>query len=621
MLFILVLLFLSIDIFPCSIVGCTGNNTCKTFLLDSLSRLEYRGYDSAGIALLTDTGLSVTRKEGVLSGLVNIVKRNNIDGFCGIGHTRWATHGKATEANAHPHTNGSHSIAVVHNGIIENFFALKLDLQKRGFIFRSETDTEVIAHLIDSEMLESGASLLSSVTKVVNKLEGAFAILVIGKNNNEIIAARKGSPLCIGVGKNENFVASDCLAFHGKTSDVAYLPEKTIAHVSPKSFEAFDFDGNRIEIAVQHVNADCGAFDLIGYKHFMLKEIYEQATAISNSIDFLEHANIFDDCKINSKELKTINIIGCGTSWHAARIAQFFFEEVAKIPTRIYLASEFRYMPFFPEENSLYVAISQSGETADTLEAIRMVNKHNLKTLAITNVSSSTMARECSGYVLSRCGPEISVAATKSFTAQLSSLYCLAYLTAESRGLITKDDVKKGIREIKDVAVILGELLEKYRSKIKENAKKYCHIERFIFLGRHIGYPFAMEAALKLKEISYIFALGLPAGELKHGSIALIDLKTPVMLFSHPDEEIYKKILSNAQEIKARDGHVISIAFEDQRELIEISDLVFEIPRVNSLLSTIAMSGIMQLFVYQIADELGCNIDKPRNLAKSVTVE
>lgn len=624
MSFVLLFLLFFYEVFSCSIFGYIGKNICNNIILEGLKKLEYRGYDSSGIAFLDQElrSINIVKSAGKLDNLKNKLKKIDKNYYCGIGHTRWATHGEANYKNSHPHFDSDLKIALVHNGIIENHFELKELLQSKQIELISQTDTEVIPHLFSIE--DPSVKLKQKIINVISQLKGSFAFLTLIQDQDVLIAARKGSPLCIGLGNNENFVASDCTAFLEYTNKVIYLPEKTFALISNDSVQIFDFAGNQLELDHKEINIDNSTFDLTGYKHYMLKEIYEQPLAIKTCIDGLvSDNNLINKLKtsVDLKDIKSINLIGCGSSCNAAKVAQFYFEQIAKIPTKVHLASEFRYMEFFPEKESLYIAISQSGETADTLEAIRMINKFNLNTLAITNVFYSSLARECSAYLLTRAGPEIAVAATKSFSTQISLLYYLANFIAFNKSLITHDKFIKSIDNLYKTADLLGKSLDLNTKNLKDYAKKYYLNDKFIILGRHITYPFAIEAALKLKEIAYIFTDSYAAGELKHGSIALIDEKTPIIIFSYPDEQIYQKILSNAQEIKARKGKIISFVFEEQKELIQISDISIVFPKCEPLLSPILMTGVMQNFFYNIALNKGCEIDKPRNLAKSVTVE
>jgi glucosamine--fructose-6-phosphate aminotransferase (isomerizing) len=609
---------------PCSIFGYIGNNICNKLIVEGLKKLEYRGYDSAGIAFLDQSlrSINIVKSVGKLDNLEREMVSLNKNYYCGIGHTRWATHGEANYLNSHPHTDLNKKIALVHNGIIENHFELKDFLNAQQITFVSNTDTEVIPHLfsLESEIVD----LKQQVVNVVNKLQGSFAFLALINDQDTLIAARQGSPLCIGVGNNENFIASDCIAFSKYTNKVIYLPEKSFALVNKDSVKIFDFAGNLLDYEIKEIDIDNSTFDLTGYAHFMLKEIHEQPIAIKSCIDgLINEQALLKQILTNTDliKLKSIHLIGCGSSCHAARIAQFYFEHIAKIPTQVHLASEFRYMEFFPEKDSLYIALSQSGETADTLEAVRMIKRYNLNTLAITNVFSSSLARECSNYLLTRAGPEISVAATKSFSTQVSLLYYLANFIALHKGLLHRANFQESVTNLYKIANLLEKSLQENVANIKDSANIYSNYDKLIILGRHITYPFAMEAALKLKEISYIFTDAYAAGELKHGSIALVDKNTPVMIFSSPDTHIYQKILSNAQEVKARKGKIISFVFEGQDELMQLSDTIIKFEQCDPLLGPILMTGLMQNFFYNIALNRGCEIDKPRNLAKSVTVE
>jgi len=613
----------------CSVVGYIGKNLGRSFITQGLERLEYRGYDSAGFACLSpkDKRVLYAKAEGRLKNLTNKFDCSPIDGHAAVGHTRWSTHGVSSERNAHPQFDCQKMISVVHNGIIENHHDLKKQLVAAGHNVSSDTDTEIIAHLFEALLL-SHKTFKAAVTDLVNRLEGAYAfIFLMQEHPDHMLLVRKRSPLCIGVGDDEMFIASDLLAFTGKTNKVLFLPDESYAIVKKDLIELYDFSGKALPIIVQEVDATWNDAEKEGHEHFMLKEIYEQKTAIHSTVTFLQGMsfNIWDHLGMAREQLKnlqTINLIGCGSSWHAARIAQFFFETIGKLPTRVHLASEFRYMPFFPEKDSIYIAISQSGETADTLEALRMINAAQLPTAVLTNVASSTMVREAGGFLLTQAGHEVAVASTKAFSTQLTALYWLANRLAVKKKLVPTKRMHEAEEDLLVAAEVLENTIENYKIDIMRNlAKKYAFYKNGIFLGRHISYPFAMEAALKLKEISYVFAQSYPAGELKHGSLALIDSNTPVFIFSHQDSAMYLKLLSNAQEAKARGGHIIAFVFEGQKELIELADHVFIIPHVQPLLGPLAMTGVMQFFFYHIAKELGCNIDKPRNLAKSVTVE
>lgn len=629
-LFILSILMLSSYSWSCSIVGYVGTHPCKGYVVEGLSRLEYRGYDSAGIAFLDSDHkhLVCTRAEGKLENLKLKIKNDSRDGCIGIGHTRWATHGAATECNAHPHIDTQNTLAVVHNGIIENHLILKEQLSKQGCLFRSDTDTEVIAHLLRSKLNDKQQNLLDVLVDVAGTLQGSFAfVALIEEMPDTLVVVRRGSPACIGIGEHENFVSSDFLALAGKVNKVVFMPENSIAILNKEKLELYDNNGNPLAYTVDEIDVNPQVYEKFEHEHYMLKEIYEQRSVIRNLVlhcrtygeSIWEQLGMTSD---EAKKIRRIHLLGCGTSWHAARIAQFYFERYCQIPTYIHLASEFRYMPLFTEEGTLTIAVSQSGETADTLEAIRLINKKKEPVISITNVPTSSIVRETRGFLPLIAGPEIAVASTKAFTAQVSLLYWFAHRLALEQGAIGPEQLFEAEENLMQAANVLEETIDQYKvSIITKHAKKYALAKRFIFLGRHIGYPLAMEAALKLKEISYIFAQGYPAGELKHGSIALIDEETPVMLFSHLDPELYKKLLSNAQEVKARKGHLIAVAFEGQEELIGLADEVFIIPNVSPLLEPIAMAGLLQFFAYQVAKELGCDIDRPRNLAKAVTVE
>lgn len=637
----------------CGIVAYVGKNKCRSFILEGLARLEYRGYDSAGFVCVDalHKHLSFAKEVGRVSQLKKTVESLGYDGNLGMGHTRWATHGVADKANAHPQFDCQKSLAVIHNGIIEGSAPIRDRLKLEGHAFHSATDTEVAAHLLGT-LIPLHVTLKAAVIALLAQLEGAYAfVFILEQFPEQLIAIRRRSPLSIGVGDGETFVSSDPIVFSDKTNKVIHMPDNSFALIKADVIELFDFSGKPLPLKIEEFNHKFDLQGKNGFEHYMLKEIYEQKRAIEHTISLYNRlsneASIVQESdellipayKINSDfsegiwsqlgltpedvmQLESIHLIGAGTSWHAARIAQFFFEHLCKIPATVHLASEFGYMPFFPKKKTVYIFISQSGETADTLEALRLVNRHELPTIALTNVPSSSIVREAGGFMLMQAGPEISVASTKAFSAQQASLYWLALHIALQKKLKTLEEVRHAEEELMLVAECLESSIENYKWDIITTlAKKYAQFDRFIFLGRHISYPFAMEAALKLKEISYIFAQCYPAGELKHGALALIDEKTPVVLFSTVDHLMYEKLLSSAQEVKARKGHLVVFAFEGQIELIKLADLAFVFPRVNNLLGPLAMTGLMQFFVYQITKELGRPIDMPRNLAKSVTVE
>lgn len=613
----------------CSVVGYIGKNSSRHVVLEGLSRLEYRGYDSAGFACLAphDKRLAFTKVEGGLSNLITALEATPIDGHVGIGHTRWSTHGIVSQRNAHPQFDCEKTISIVHNGIIENHHQLKNKLIAAGHVFHSDTDTEVIAHLFEV-LLISHNTFKAALVDLVNQLEGAYAFIIICQDYpDQMIVVRKRSPVCVGIGDDEMFIASDILAFADKTKKVLFLPDASFALLKADMIELYDFTGKPLPIRVQEVDIDWKAHEKNGFEHYMLKEIYEQRNAIHATVSFLRSINhrLSDYLGFPVEQLKDLNsmhIVGAGTSWHAGRIAQFFFESIALLPTKVSLASEFRYTALFPEQHCLHLMISQSGETADTLEAMRFINSMSLPTLALTNVASSSIVRESDGFLLTQAGHEIAVASTKAFSTQLTVLYWFAHRIALAKGIITQAQFEHAEEELLIAAELLENNIENYKLDIvKLIGPRYAHYKKAIFLGRHISYPFAMEAALKLTEISYLFAQAYPAGELKHGPLALVDAETPVFLFSHPAPLIYKKLLSNAQEVKSRGGRLIIFAFEGQDELCQLGETVFIFPLVNQYLSPLVMTGIMQYLSYQIAKELGCPIDKPRNLAKSVTVE
>lgn len=617
----------------CSVVGYIGKYSCSNYILKGLERLEYRGYDSAGFACIDSktNQLACNKAQGEIFNLLEKQKANAIDGFVGIGHTRWATHGPASELNAHPHLDCNQEIAVVHNGIIENFSSLKLQLQQSGHKIKSNTDTELISHLIEDYIQEYKIKDLKQLLlSTVNSLDGAYSFVVLLREfPNTLLVARNKSPLCIGIGENkqEHFVASDLLAFAGFAKQAIFMPDESIALVSREYVEIYDFSGNPIPYAVTNLEDLEINTSKNGFEHFMLKEIYEQKNVIKSSLGYCKSlgSSIWDQLGISIKDLqnlKQINLVGCGSSFNAGSIAKYFFENICNIPTNVLLGSEFRHKKIFIEPNSIYIAVSQSGETADTLEGVRYLKSLGLKTIALTNVDCSSIVRECSGFILTKAGKEIAVASTKAFSAQLTVLYWLANFFALNLSLINSADFEQSEQDLLVAGQVLESSIELYKRDIESNlACSYARYNQAIFLGRHISYPFAQEASLKLKEISYIFTDCYPSGELKHGSLALVSDNIPVFIFSSIDKIIYSKLVANAQEVKARSANLVVFAFEDQHELIGLADTVFIFPRVKELLAPLAMTGLMQFFAYQIAKSLGRPIDKPRNLAKSVTVE
>lgn len=615
----------------CSVVGYIGKNLSRNYIFEGLKRLEYRGYDSAGIVCLnpqTQKLVYIKSQGGVANLLIN-TKKAPVDGFVGMGHTRWSTHGAASTENAHPHFDCRKKLAVVHNGIIENHAALKQSLLKSGHLYQSQTDTETIAHLLEAALKKNNNDLKLASLHLVNQLEGAYACSIISQDHaDKILLIRKRSPLCIGCGEDEMFIASDVLAFAGKSNKVLFMPDESFAIVSKNSIELFDFNGNLVSPHYEIIDIVWTEDEKNGFEHYMLKEIYEQKKVIQNSVFNLRglEDKLLKQLNLTARKVKNleqINLIGCGTSLHAAAIAKFFFEQIAHISTNVYLASEIRFRPLFLDKKSLSIAVSQSGETADTLEAVRYFNSKDAHVIALTNVTSSSLVRLTSGFIKTYAGPELAVASTKAFSAQVAAFYWLANFFAYTKGLIDKNALKAAEEQLLVCAELLENTIEFYRKDIIKNlAPFYSKFTKVFFLGRHISYPFAQEACLKLQEISYIFCSATAAGELKHGPLALVDQNLPVVIFSSLEESIYKKLLVNAQEVKARLGHLIAFAFEGQDELIGLADTSFVFPKIGDpLLAPLVMTGLMQFFAYHVAKELGCSIDKPRNLAKSVTVE
>jgi glucosamine--fructose-6-phosphate aminotransferase (isomerizing) len=616
-----------------------GKKRVVPVILDGLKRLEYRGYDSAGIAVAGNgEGLQIRRAEGKLRNLEESIRLKPLDGTYGIGHTRWATHGRPTEENAHPHRDCSGKVVVVHNGIIENYLTLKKKLAEEGHRFSTETDTEVIAHLVEKHFLKHGnghrPKLEDAVRKAVGELRGVFALAVIAVDEpNKIVAARNGPPAVIGLGKDEYFVASDVPAILYHTRDLFFLADGDLAVITPEGVELSDFQGQPIVRQVQHVTWDPIMAEKGGFKHFMLKEIYEQPRAVRDT--WLgrvsqDSGKIFlDEMEISEAEfrqMKKINLAACGTSWHAAQAGKFMIERLARVPVEVDYASEWRYRDPILTPDTVTMLISQSGETADTIAAQREAKAKGSKTLAICNVVGSMITREASGTIYTHAGPEIGVASTKAFTAQLTALYLFALYLGEVRGVIKADQARQLITELTLVPGKLESLLT-HEEDCEELAKEYVRSQDFLFLGRGIHYPVALEGALKLKEISYIHAEGYPAGEMKHGPNALIDENLPVVILATRDPQDagsmvrYEKTLSNLKEVKARSGQVIALATEGDDEIAEAADHVLWIPPAPELLLPILEIVPLQLLAYHIAVRRGCDVDQPRNLAKSVTVE
>jgi glutamine---fructose-6-phosphate transaminase (isomerizing) len=608
----------------CGIVGYVGNQDAVPILIGGLAKLEYRGYDSAGVAVLQGEKIAVRRSVGKLVNLQNSLKENELKGLVGIGHTRWATHGKPSEQNAHPHR--SKGCVLVHNGIIENYQPLKHQLEKDGYRFDSETDTEVVAHLID-KYLEKGLKLAEAVRAATQDVRGSYALAVISEREpGTLIAARSGCPLVVGRTAHASYVASDVMAMLAHTRDVTYLEEGDMAVITQDNVSLTDRAGHPVSRKSSKITWDSSAAEKSGYPHFMLKEIHEQPQTIMDTMrgrySYETGEADLPDIGLTAKEFASVEriwIVACGTSWHAGLVGKYLLEEMVRAPVQVDIGSEFRYRDPLVGKNDLFITISQSGETADTLAAAREAKEKGARVVSIVNVVGSTLARESDGVLYTHCGPEIGVASTKAFTAQLSALYLLALHLARVRNVMQIADGKAWL----DRLVVLPSLVERVlgrEAEIVAIAKRYFKKRNFLFLGRGINYPIALEGALKLKEISYIHAEGYAAGEMKHGPIALIDKDMPVVVLA-PRDRLYEKTVSNLMEVKARRAPVIAFVAEGERELGKIADAVFTIPDTHPLVTPILFTIPLQLLAYHIAVLRGADVDQPRNLAKSVTVE
>jgi glutamine---fructose-6-phosphate transaminase (isomerizing) len=616
----------------CGIVGYVGTQKAVPIILEGLKRLEYRGYDSAGLAVYCgDHQLEVRRAKGKLRNLEEAIRLSPVDGSFGIGHTRWATHGRPTEENAHPHRDCHGDIVVVHNGIVENYLTLKRELQAEGHEFKTETDTEIIAHLVEKHFK---GNLEDAVRAAVKQLTGVFALAVISRSDpNKIVAARSGPPVVIGIGDNEYFVASDVPAILSHTRDMFFLADGDMAVLTPEGVRLSDFNGRPLNRQVSHILWDPIMAEKGGYKHFMLKEIFEQPRAVRDTTlgrVGQESGRIFlDEMDIAPAEFarfRQVKIIACGTSWHAGLAGKFMIEKLARIPVEVDYGSEFRYRDPLIDPDTLTVVISQSGETADTLAAQREAKHKGSPTLAICNVVGSMITREAAGTIYTHAGPEIGVASTKAFTGQLTALFILGMYLGQANGRLDEGTSRCLVQELVRVPGKLETVLS--RDPLYESlGRELHHSTDALFLGRGIHFPIALEGALKLKEISYIHAEGYPAGEMKHGPNALIDEKLPVVVLAtqdRADEEsrmLYEKTVSNIQEVKAREGIVVAVVTEGDQEARKSADHVIEVPAASSLLSPILEIVPLQLLAYHIAVRRGCDVDQPRNLAKSVTVE
>jgi glucosamine--fructose-6-phosphate aminotransferase (isomerizing) len=608
----------------CGIVGYIGPRETAKVLIDGLRRLEYRGYDSAGIAVFHRGRVEIRRKEGKLTRLEELIGGETFDGKVGIGHTRWATHGRPSDQNAHPHKAGK--VAVVHNGIIENYLPLKETLKNKGHVFASETDTEIISHLID-EFIREGHSSLEAVRIALDKIKGSYALgILLEGEAQSLIAARKESPLVIGLGKGEYFIASDIPPVLPYTREFIFMEDGEVALLSSQGVKVFNAKGSEVSKEPKQVNWNPLMAEKGGYKHFMLKEIFEQPRAVIDTIrgrlseekgDAVLEAVHFDPKFL--KKMRRINLIACGTSYHAALVGKFLIEEFCRIPVEADIGSEFRYRNPIIEEDHLLVAISQSGETADTLAALREAKRKGAMTLAICNVVESSLAREADHVIYTHAGPEIGVASTKAFTTQLVILFLLSLRMGRELGVLSSEAGKTLIEALVKVPHLMEEFL-KTSQQVEKVAKKYLHARDFLYLGRGINYPIALEGALKLKEISYVHAEGYPAGEMKHGPIALIDREMPVVVLATRND-VYEKVISNIEEVRARDGRIIALASPSDREIVKKVDDVIFIPETLPSLTPILLTVPLQLLAYYMADFKGTDVDQPRNLAKSVTVE
>jgi glucosamine--fructose-6-phosphate aminotransferase (isomerizing) len=619
----------------CGIVGYVGNKQVVPVIIDGLRKLEYRGYDSAGIAVVDEShDLEIRRAEGKLRNLEEVIRLSPLDGTYGIGHTRWATHGRPTEENAHPHRDCTGRVVVVHNGIIENYIQLKDRLRKSDHRFVTETDTEVVAHLIE-EYLKEGDSFEMAVRRTVSDLHGIFALSIINADEPDtIIAVRQGPPVVIGLGDGEYFVASDIPPILQHTRDIFFLGDGEIAVLTREAVRVIDFDGNSVEPVQQRITWDPIMAEKGGFKHFMLKEIYEQPRAVRDTVQgriSLDTGRVFLDemkniTESDFKRFNSIKIAACGTSWHAGLAGKYMIEQLARINVDVDYASEFRYRDPVLDENTLLLVISQSGETADTIAALREAKEHGAKVMAVCNVQGSMIMREADGTILTHAGPEIGVASTKAFTSQMIALYLFGLYLGQLRGVLKEEEAKRHAQQLAELPVKIEHLLNE-SDNVEELSKEFFRSTDFLYLGRGINFPVALEGALKLKEISYIHAEGYPAGEMKHGPNALIDERLPVVFINTREEgnkasEIrYEKTHSNIVEVKAREGVVLSILNENDSMSSRVSDHVIEIPEASDLLSPILAVIPLQLLAYHIAVRRGCDVDQPRNLAKSVTVE
>jgi glucosamine--fructose-6-phosphate aminotransferase (isomerizing) len=610
----------------CGIVGYIGYRDAYPIIIKGLHRLEYRGYDSAGIAL-ADKGLKVYKKAGKVSDLEDFVKGLTLTATAGMGHTRWATHGPPSDRNSHPHSSGDRKLTIIHNGIIENYVVLKEALTAKGHSFKSDTDTEVLIHLVEDIQATTGLDLQESVRLALNRVVGAYAIVIMSADNpNELIAARKGSPMVIGVGKGEYFIASDATPIVEYTKNVIYLNDNEIAYIKRDDLLIKNIDNTIQTPYIQELSLKLEMLEKGGYDHFMLKEIYEQSRSIRDCLRgriYPSRGQVqLGGIKEYVEKLKNIDriiIVACGTSWHAGLVGEYLIEEYARVPVEVEYASEFRYRNPIISSKDLVIAISQSGETADTMAAIELAKERGATIFGICNVVGASIPRLTHAGVYTHAGPEIGVASTKAFTAQVTVLTLIAFYIAQQRGTITQSKLVEYLTELNEIPDLVARTL-KTNDQVKVIAERFKDSPNCLFLGRGSSFPVALEGALKLKEISYIHAEGYPAAEMKHGPIALIDADMPVIFIATKNSS-YEKVVSNIQEVKARGGHVIAIVSEGDTDVKEMAEYVIEIPQTGETFVPLLATIPLQLLAYHIAVMRGCNVDQPRNLAKSVTVE
>jgi glucosamine--fructose-6-phosphate aminotransferase (isomerizing) len=610
----------------CGIVGYAGQQQALPILLAGLRRLEYRGYDSAGVAVLDGGRVQVVRKAGKLEALEReLGDEDALGGSTGIGHTRWATHGAPTDRNAHPHLDCSGRVAVIHNGIIENFFPLRAELEADGHALASQTDTECVAHLVEAALAD-GLAFPAAVRAALRRLEGSFALAVLHQGDpGVVVGAKRDLPLVAGRADGQTFVASDFAAFLDHTKDGVILEDDQVVVVTPERLEVTDLDGNPVEPYEHHVDWDLSAAEKGGYDHFMLKEMHEQPLAIKQTLEGRTDPGghlLLDELRMSEDELREVDkvfVVACGTAYHAGLVAKYAIEHWTRLPVEIEIASEFRYRDPVLDRNTLVIAISQSGETADTLAAVRYARRQRARVLTVSNTVGSSIPRESDAVLYTRAGPEIGVAATKTFATQLAAMYLVGLYLAEVRGTMFVDEVAAVVRELGGIPAKLQLCLER-SEQVRKVAETYAEARDWLFLGRHVGYPIALEGALKLKEISYVHAEGYPAAELKHGPIALIEDGTPVVVV-HPSSHVYAKMLTNIQEVASRGATVIAIATDGDQQVAAHAAHVLRVPATAQLLSPLVCLVPLQLLAYHVAVARRCPIDKPRNLAKSVTVE